>query len=182
MSQSSSPVSPVRLLLELERRSRRSAAELPHKLEILEMWNGIAFRINEKMYMAPMNEVSEILDLPSLTRVPNAKPWVLGVANVRGNLLPIMDLSGFLKGANTRQHKRSRVLVVNHELVHSGLLVDEIYGMRHFERESWTKRLPKIDSAVAPFVQRCYENEERTWMVFSMFKLAESPRFHQAGI
>jgi len=174
-------LSPVRILLELERRSRNTAAELPQKLEILEMWNGIAFRIKDTVYIAPMAEVAEILDLPTLTRVPNSKPWVLGMANVRGNLLPIMDLQGFLSGQNTRPQKRSRVLVVNHELIHSGLLVDEVYGMRHFERESWAKKLPKIDKLVSAYVDKCYKNKERTWLVFSMHKLAESPLFHQAG-
>ncbi len=175
-------LSPVRILLELERRSRESAAELPQKLEILEMWNGIAFRVKDKVYIAPMAEVSEILDLPALTRVPNSKSWVLGIANVRGSLLPIMDLPGFLTGQNTKPNKRSRVLVVNHELIHSGLLVDEVYGMRHFERDSWSRKLPKIDRSVAAYVDRCYKNEERAWPVFSMHKLAESPLFHHAGI
>jgi len=176
------PLTPVRLLMDLERRSRKQAAELPQKLEIMEMWNGIAFRVGDLQLIAPMDEVVEILDIPSLTRVPNSKPWVLGVANVRGNLLPIMDMSGFLFGKGTRLHKRSRLLVVNHESISSGLLVDEVYGMRHFEKEYWSKKLPKHDPVVTPFVDRCYKTEEQTWLVFSMHKLAASPSFHQAGL
>jgi twitching motility protein PilI len=174
-------LSPVRLLLELERRSRSHAAELPQKLEMMEMWNGIAFRIGDTQLIAPMDEVAEILHMPSMSRVPNAKAWVLGIANVRGNLLPVMDLSGFLLGKNTRINKRSRILVVDHDDVRSGLIVDEVFGMRHFERESWSKRLPKVNQALTPYVDRCYQNEERTWLVFSMFKLAESPLFLQVG-
>ncbi len=175
-------LSPVRLLLDLERRSRRQAAELPQKLEITEMWNGIAFRIGEMQMVAPMNEVSEILDMPDVTRVPNAKPWVLGVANVRGNLLPVMDLFAYLYGKGTRLHKRSRLLVVSHESINTGLLVDEVYGMRHFEKANWNKKLPSHDKQIKPYVDRCYQNEEKTWLVFSMHKLAESAAFHQSGL
>ena len=175
-------LTPLQMLLDLERRSRRQAAELPQKIEITEMWNGIAFRIGDMQMVAPMNEVSEILDMPELTRIPNAKPWVLGIANVRGNLLPVMDLSGYLFGKSTRTHKRSRLLVVNHESINSGLLVDEVYGMRHFEKENWNKKLPTHDKVLKPYVDRCYKDEERTWLVFSIHKLAESPSFHQSGL
>jgi len=175
-------LTPVRILLDLERRSRKQASELPQKMEIMEMWNGIAFRIGDLHLVAPMNEVSEILDLPGLTRVPNAKPWVLGLSNVRGNLLPVLDLYSYLYGKSTKLHKRSRLLVVNHESINSGLLVDEVYGMRHFDKENWNKKLPNHDKEIKPYVDRCYKDKDTTWLVFSMHKLAESPSFHQSGL
>ncbi len=182
MAQTDQTLSPVRLLLELERRSRSFASALPQKLELLEMWNGIAFRIGDIGLIAPMDEIVEILHMPSLTFAPNTKNWVLGIANVRGNLLPVMDMTGFLYGKNTIISKRSRILVVNHASVYSGLVVDEVFGMRHFEKESWLKKLPKHNPAISPFVERCYQTNERNWMVFGMHKLAESPLFMQAGL
>ena len=126
MSQSA-VMSPVRLLMELESRSRAHAAELPQKREMMEMWNGIAFRIGDNALIAPMDEVVEILHIPAMSRVPNTKSWVLGIANVRGNLLPVMDLPGFLFGRNSLTQKRSRILVVAKHTVFSGLVVDALY-------------------------------------------------------
>ena len=48
------------------------------------------------MLLTRMGEVSEILDPPDYTRVPGVKDWVVGIANVRGSLLPLMDLKGFV--------------------------------------------------------------------------------------
>lgn len=175
-------LSPVRLLLELERRSRTSAADLPQKIELTETWNGIAFRLGDSNLIAPMDEIVEILHMPVLTHAPNTKFWVLGVANIRGKLLPVMDLSGFLFGKNSMIKKRSRILVMEHGSVFSGLIVDEVFGMRHFEKSSWLKKLPKHHAAIGPYIERCYQSDGVNWLVFSMHKLAESPVFMQVGL
>lgn len=59
-------------------------------------WIGIAFEVGGQEFVAPMGEVSEILAVPELTPIPLTKPWLLGVANVRGRLLPLADLAKFL--------------------------------------------------------------------------------------
>jgi len=175
-------LSPVRLLMELERRSRACASELPQKSELTEMWNGIAFRIGDISLISPMDEVVEILHMPKITQAPNTKHWVLGIANVRGNLLPVMDLSGFLYGKNGVIGKRNRILIVKHKSIYSGLVVDEVFGMRHFEKNNWLKKLPRHNPAMTPFVERCYQSNDQNWLVFSMFKLVESPVFMQVGL
>jgi twitching motility protein PilI len=45
-----------------------------------------------------IGEVNEILTLPVLTPVPGTRSWLLGVANVRGNLVPVIDLRDFIEG------------------------------------------------------------------------------------
>jgi twitching motility protein PilI len=49
-----------------------------------------------------------------LTRVPGAKAWVKGLANVRGQLLPVLDLRQFLGSGVTPLTRNTRVIVVNH--------------------------------------------------------------------
>lgn len=131
--------------------------------------------------MAALGEVTEILTFPVLTRVPGAKPWVLGIANVRGNLLPILDLDGYLRDRLVSVDKRSRVLVINHRGVFAGLLVDEVLGLRHFEQGSRVKERPDVGVAVQPYIDSAFKAGDETWAVFSMRKLAESPMFLQVA-
>ncbi len=173
---------PVLILLDMERRSREHAAGLPQQIEVKALWSGIGFRIGELRLLAPLAEVTEILTLPAMSRVPGTKAWVLGIANVRGNLLPIMDLNGYLQGRRTDVGKRSRVLVVNHQGVFAGLLVDEVMGLRHIEQENRTTQLPEIDRALAPYLDNGFRVDDDTWVVFSMRKLAESPLFMQVAM
>ena len=60
------------------------------------------------------------------------QPWVRGIANIRGNLLPVIDLSGCLTGGVTRITGKTRVLVIDYNGFYSGLIVDEVLGMKHF--------------------------------------------------
>lgn len=176
------PGDPFALLLEIERRSRANAAGLPRQTEVKGVWNGIAFRIGAATLVAPLDEVAEILTHPELSRVPLAKSWVKGIANVRGNLLPIMDLQGYLGRGHSSQERTARVLVVQHEGVLAGLLVDEILGIRHFLEEERTSELPELDEAVRPYVGYAYRKGGEHWAVFSLHALARTPRFMQVAV
>lgn len=173
---------PVEILAEIERRARAHAAGLPQQEDIREQWSGIGFRLGEQWMLAPLDEVTELLTLPIMTRVPGAKGWVLGIANVRGNLLPIMDLNGYLYGRRTTVGKRSRVLVINHRGVFAGLLVDDVTGMRHFEADDRLGERPESDVEILPYLEWGFELDGRAWPVFSMRKLAESPLFMQVAV
>ena len=83
------------LLLQIDRRCRLLGADLPSQPTHGDSWSGIGFRLGEHWYVAPMGEVSEVLHEPRYTHLPGVKPWVRGVANLRGRLLPLMDLCGF---------------------------------------------------------------------------------------
>lgn len=173
---------PIALLLDIERRARRNAAGLPQQEDLREQWSAIGFQLSEHRLLAPLGEVTEILTLPQLTRVPGAKPWVLGIANVRGNLLPIMDLNGYLYGRRTVPGKRSRVLVINHRGVFAGLLVDQVLGLRHFEADTRSGAAPQADAEIAAYLAPGFSVQEEVWPVFSMRRLAESPLFMQVAV
>jgi purine-binding chemotaxis protein CheW len=53
----------------------------------------LAFLVGEDEYAVPILKVREIVAVGSLTRVPGAPPWVRGVANLRGQVLPVVDLA-----------------------------------------------------------------------------------------
>jgi len=167
----------LKLLAQLEARSRLQASGLPQQEEIKQAWNGIAFRLGELQIVAPLDEVVEILNYPQLTRVPGAKPWVKGVANVRGNLLPIMDLRGFLGQSATKLHHRSRVLVISHQGIVAGLLVDDILGHKHFFDEERITSFSTSVEGLAQFLTESYQQDGVEWAVFSTRKLAENPEF-----
>jgi twitching motility protein PilI len=97
---------PFDLLLDIEQRCQANAAGLPTLDKVEEEWVGVGFRIGDDKLIAHMNEIEEILDLPEFTNVPGVKSWMVGVANVRGGLLPLMDLNGFILGQDIKQRKK----------------------------------------------------------------------------
>jgi len=112
---------PFDLLLDYERRCHANAAGLPVRDKAEDEWVGVGFRIGDDKLIAPMNEIAEILDLPEFTYVPGVKSWMVGVANVRGGLLPLMDLKGFILGEDIKQRKKGRVIVFAYGMQSSGI-------------------------------------------------------------
>ncbi len=100
-------------LADYNRRCREQAKDLPMQQDAVSYWSGVGFVMDGKKYVAPLDEVSEILSVPAYTRIPGARSWMKGVANVRGRLMTVMDLSGFLEKNSPVQEKRRRLLVLD---------------------------------------------------------------------
>lgn len=173
---------PLERLAQLEQLCLSHAQGLPQQEQTDEQWIGIGFRLGNMHLVAPLGEVAEILTPPPLSRVPRTKTWVCGIANVRGNLMPIMDLQAFLYDQSASLNRRSRVLVVNHNGVYSGLVVDAVLGLRHFREDQRCDELPGDDGRLQQFMTNAFKAGDQHWGVFSMYDLAETPQFLQAAV
>lgn len=173
---------PLQLLKDIEQRCRQNARGLPRRVETRELWNGIGFRIGDTTLVAPLTQVSEILHFPKLTLVPGTRGWVRGLANIRGTLLPVMDLRDYLGQSAIGLDGRSRIMVINQGNLAAGLLVDEVLGLKHFAAEEVVTRVKKLDASVKPYIQGAFQQSGQTWYVFNMAMLAEDPQFLQAAV
>jgi len=168
-------------LADYNRRCREQAKDLPMQQDAVSYWSGVGFVMDGKKYVAPLDEVSEILSVPVYTRLPGARSWMKGVANVRGRLMTVMDLSGFLEKNSPVQEKRRRLLVLDQDDLYTGMTVDEVLGMQHFPIDEFVESLPVSDASVTPFVRGAYRRDGEYWSVFSLTRLAEDPRFMQVA-
>jgi twitching motility protein PilI len=168
---------PFSLLQELERRGRGHRAQLPTQEEIREEWVGIGFRLGGERFVVSLNEITEILTYPQLSRIPRTKPWVRGIANVRGTLLPVMDLSGYLGKRLATLTRLSRVIVINQQGLSAGLLIDEVLGMRHFFQEESVEVPDDLEETLKFYVSSAFHRDDGVWHVFSMKTLAAHPQF-----
>ena len=172
----------VGLLRSMERRGRERSRGLPQQEEERELWQGVVFFVSDARLVADLNEIGEILNYPTnLTRVPGAQSWMLGIANIRGTLLPIVDLGGFLHGTPTTLGRRSRVLVFRRGTDQFGLLVGEMVGMRYFDQAERAPRSGEGGGA-SRFSLFGFSHEGAYWPVFSMQALGESSDFQSAAV
>ncbi|CAK0757337.1 Protein PilI [Gammaproteobacteria bacterium] len=173
--------SPFALLHEIESRARTHARGLPSRAVGKTTWSGIVFRLGTRELVTPLGEVNEVLAYPTLSRVPGTQSWVKGIANFRGNLLPVMDLRALLEGTPVARDRRNRVLVVNHKGIFAGLLVDEVIGLRHFQQEERSPLPPAIETSMALYFRGGFERNGRYTPVFGLHALAESQEFMQVA-
>lgn len=173
---------PFKLLLDMEHRCLSSAAGLPVTEAADEKWIGVGFRIGDDKLIASMDEVEEILELPEYTTVPGVKPWVIGVANVRGNLLPLMDMKGFLTGEGIKRRRNGRVIVIDYKGFSTGLLVEEVYGMKHFLVKNEVKEIPSVHDSVKPLISAAFTLDDESWPVFSFEHMTSDDSFANASL
>lgn len=169
------------VLAELAQQSRAAARGLPAQIDARPQWSGIGFSLLGSHFVAPLDEVSEMLEVPSYTHLPGVQHWVRGVANVRGRLLPLFDLAAFCGGRLVGGRKRRRVLVLETETLYSGLIVDQAFGMQHFPVDEYQAQTSELVDALHTYVRGSYIVGDTAWNVFRLSLLAEDEHFINAA-
>jgi twitching motility protein PilI len=123
------------------------------------------------------DRIQEILSFPQSTPVPGAKPWILGLANVRGALLTIVDLGWFLTGTRSRITVNSRLLSSQLHKAPVGLLIDEVFGQRHFLDDDATDAEIDQESPLSWLVSKKHQVGAETWHELDLDVLFASQDF-----
>jgi purine-binding chemotaxis protein CheW len=127
-------------------RARAQALARPHEdaagaatlLEVLE------FRLAGERYAVETRHVLEVYPLKELTPLPGTPAFILGVVNVRGRILPVVDLKRFFDLPAQGLTDLHRVILVEGNDLELGLLADAIVGVRSIPAETLQSSLPTL--------------------------------------
>lgn len=86
----------------------------------------VAFKLRNEEYGVSILNVQEIRNLTDITRVPFAQEFIKGVINLRGSVLPVIDLKQRLGLEETPYTDDTRIVTVNIGDLHVGMLVDAV--------------------------------------------------------
>jgi purine-binding chemotaxis protein CheW len=84
----------------------------------------VGFRIGRETFGLPISMVREIVRVPEITSVPNAPDYIVGVINLRGRIIPVVDLRKRFGEKSFEPNKKNRIVVVELESRPIGLLVN----------------------------------------------------------
>ncbi len=84
----------------------------------------VTFRLGEEQFGVPIGAVQEIVRLPDVTPVPEAPWFVEGVINLRGRIIPVIDLGRRLRLPDRPRTRKTRILIVETDRRQVGLIVD----------------------------------------------------------
>lgn len=167
---------PFELLREMERRSQRAGSGQAAASAAGDRV-GVAVRIAAHALLIPREEVREVTDFPPVTRVPGARNWVRGIGNLRGQLMPVVDVGAFALGVETRVARSTRLVVVNHPDIPAALIVDEVLGFRRFSDDEFVPQAAGPVDGLHDYLVGQYRRGQETWPVLSLVSLIESARF-----
>ena len=99
------------------------------KEEIIHEERIITFRLNEELIGIDINDVTKITTNVEITPVPKTPHYILGVMNLRGNIIPVVSLKKMFNLSNQEENIESAtVIVVETDVGQIGISVDEIEG------------------------------------------------------
>lgn len=159
----------------LEERVRFSGARLP-ELSPREFRTVIKCRIDGLNVLFQLQEAGEIIDQIFLTELPGCEPWVTGVLNYRGNLLPVYHVSSFFNRKTQRRANPSdQVIVVEHGAMLCGLIPDELCGMQKIFQEDELTMTGGQEADPKPlmkFMDASLRLADQTWYQLDLLELA----------
>ncbi|HVT04543.1 MAG TPA: chemotaxis protein CheW [Thermoanaerobaculia bacterium] len=128
-------------------RASESASPAEASIEVLE------FRLAQERYALETSYVREVYPLKNLTSLPCTPPFVLGVVNVRGRILPVLDLKKFFGLPENGLTDLHRVILVGGHDLELGLLADVSVGVRSIPIDSLHAPLPTLTGIGAEYLK-----------------------------
>jgi purine-binding chemotaxis protein CheW len=89
----------------------------------------VVFKLGQEEYGLSIDQIKEVVITPTITRMPQTPPYVKGVANIRGNVIAMLDLEekfGLMRSSETVQKGNNYTLVIESEQYKMGILVREV--------------------------------------------------------
>jgi twitching motility protein PilI len=92
----------------------------------------LGVRIAGRDWLLALPDAGEVLPVPALTPVPLTKPWLLGVATVRGRVYAVTDLAAFFGEPTAAAQPQARLLLVGQRYErNAAILVERVLGLRN---------------------------------------------------
>lgn len=130
----------------------------------------LGVQIGAARYLLDLTQAGEIVPVPALTQVPLTQPWYLGLANIRGNLVGVIDMARYFGQGDTVAGNDGRIVTFASALgFNCGLLVARVHGLRAAE-----KMLP-AGSALR-------DADGQDWIALDLATLVADERFLHVGL
>lgn len=86
----------------------------------------VVFMLDHEEYALPVSSVAEVIPKPEVTPFPNAPKYIIGLVNLRGKVLPVLDLEKRFQLETSGDHYTHILIVENEQRVQFGILVDQV--------------------------------------------------------
>ncbi len=141
----------------------------------------VAFRVTNELYAISIHEIEEISKLFDTTHVPRTADFLIGIGNVRGRVMPVIDLATRLRLGTCARERTARVLIVLHKDEPYGLVVDEVRDVVRIPPESMEERPGGISGARADYIRGLGRHNNEIVIVLDLAEVLDPADFVCGG-
>ncbi len=146
------------------------------KMSTGELNRFIEFSLGSEDYAVPLLMVREVISVPDTTPIPKAPPHFLGIMNLRGQVISVVDLRKKLK-VEPRKDKEEAVIIVDIGSMNIGVVVDSINKVLAFSKEDVCE-MPEVESQInTQYIQGVYKKENSLTVLLDLAKVLDLKDF-----
>ena len=128
----------------------------------------VTFVLGNEIYGLPIEQIVEISTAFPTTLVPRTSPFVIGIGNMRGSVMPVIDLRARLNLGPVEQTRETRVLIVRHEDEPHGIVVDRVLEVISMPPEDMESTPGGIGSTRADFILGLGRHRDRLIIILDL--------------
>lgn len=126
----------------------------------------VIFQLNDQKYALPIQETQEIIRMSNITRVPNTKHYVEGIINLRGSIVPVINLNKRLSLPVAEYGEDTRIIVVEHNGQKVGMIVDVVLEVGRFSEDEIEP--PSVAGDSVDYLKGVVKKEENLWLLINL--------------
>jgi len=132
--------------------------------------------VGNRRCLIDLPQTGEIVSVGAITSVPLTQPWFLGLTNIRGNLISVVDFAQFLGDAATVIDKQSRIIAFAPSLgLNGGLLISQVLGLRNLADMQLQAEQPEVTH---DWQRQCFlDREQAVWQLIDLTAITRNQQF-----
>ena len=137
----------------------------------------ILFALEKTLFALPLSSALEIGRRPEITPLPNLPNWVLGISNIRGEIISFISLKTFFGISSTGSKVGRRYLILHNHDMKAGIIVDRIMGLLFLDQiDAQLQNSPYREGEIANYILGVTVSGENLTNILDIDKLLSSPR------
>lgn len=144
------------------------------KMDSGEEFQLIRFNLGKSFYGIPIEHVSEINKLEEITTLPKAPKFIEGIINLRGNVVPVIDLRRRFGMEQVERTKKTKIIVVYVLKRLFGVIVDSVYEVLSLPKENIEPSLPTASGLKAEFINAIAKYKDTLIIILEITKILKS--------
>lgn len=135
----------------------------------------VHFILGGEHYAFETIHAAEVIRIPKLVRVPKIQEFIVGVFNLRGEIIAAMDIRSLLGLSSPALTEQGRIIVVKGERFHTGLLVEEIRGVTPLPLDTFEPAVKSLSGSQRDLIRGQVRLDGELVLLLDIPRLLASP-------
>lgn len=144
------------------------------KIEMTDLLQLVSFKVGTEEFGVDILKVQEINRMLKITKVPNAPEFVEGVVNLRGRIIPVIDLRKRLSIENKEHDNKTRIIVVDINGNIVGFIVDEVNEVLRISKDIIENPPELVSQIDSDFITSVAKLEDRIIILLDLNNLLKT--------